>query len=272
MTGLYLWWPRRWTRQALKAITVPAFTLRGKPRDWNWHNVTGFWSASVLLCITLTGVVMSYPWANDLIYTLTGNTPPPRQPRPSERQPAASGKRTEPVPTVTGASPDGSAGRQPRAEGRPAGERRGRSGDPGEAGSTPQRASLEALFAAAAQQAPHWRSMTMRLPQRGAAQMTVMLEEARALHPYPRSILTLDTATAAVVQWEPYGSNLGRTIRSWVRPLHTGEAGGLVGQSVAALASAGGVILVWTGFALAWRRFCGRNARASRRAPDVAQP
>jgi len=86
--------------------------------------------------------------------------------------------------------------------------------------------------------------MTVRLPQRGATQLTVTLEEAKALHPYPRSILTLDAVTAAVVQWEPYASyTWAATIRSWVRPVHTGEAGGVVGQIVAALASTGGVIL-----------------------------
>jgi uncharacterized iron-regulated membrane protein len=55
-----------------------------------------------------------------------------------------------------------------------------------------------------------------------------------------------------------------------VRPVHTGEAGGMAGQMVAALASACGVVLVWTGFALAWRRLRARNARASRRTPNVA--
>jgi uncharacterized iron-regulated membrane protein len=112
--------------------------------------------------------------------------------------------------------------------------------------------------------------MTVRVPQQGATRLTVTLEEAKSLHPYPRSSLTLDAATAAVVQWEPYASsNLGRTLRAWVRPVHTGEAGGVVGQMVAALASVGGVVLVWTGLALAWRRFRARNARASRRTSDV---
>ncbi len=60
VTGFYLWWPRRWTRQALKAVMVPNFKLRGKPRDWNWHNTVGFWSASILICMTLTGLGMSY--------------------------------------------------------------------------------------------------------------------------------------------------------------------------------------------------------------------
>jgi uncharacterized iron-regulated membrane protein len=269
VTGFYLWWPRRWTRQAWQAVMVPNLTLRGKPRDWNWHNTAGFWSASLLICITLTGLVMSYQWANDLLYTLTGSPPPPRPAGSSEgRSGAVDNRRNGGRPRMAGSPPDGGAGRQSRSEGRAAAERQGRTG---EAGFTSQRASLEALCAAAAQQAPHWRSMTVRLPQPGTTQLTVALEEAKALHPYPRSILTLNAVTAAVVQWEPYASyNLGRTIRSWVRPVHTGEVGGVVGQMVAALASAGGVVLVWTGLALAWRRFRARQARASRRTSDVA--
>ena len=42
VTGVYLWWPRRWTRQVLQAVMVPNLRLRGKPRDWNWHNTAGF--------------------------------------------------------------------------------------------------------------------------------------------------------------------------------------------------------------------------------------
>jgi uncharacterized iron-regulated membrane protein len=43
---------------------------------------------------------------------------------------------------------------------------------------------------------------------------------------------------------------------------HTGEAGGLAGQTIAFLASAGGSVLVWTGIALAWRRFRSWRRRA----------
>jgi uncharacterized iron-regulated membrane protein len=187
VTGFYLWWPRQWTRQALQAVMVPHLRLRGKPRDWNWHNTAGFWSASILICITLTGLVMSYQWANDLLYTLTSSTPPPRPVGSAEgRSAAADNRRDGGDPRVAGSPPDRGTGRQSRSEERGTLERQGRTG---EAGSTPQRASLEALFAVAAQQAPHWRSMTVRLPQRGATQLTVTLEEAKALHPYPRSIL-----------------------------------------------------------------------------------
>ena len=58
-----------------------------------------------------------------------------------------------------------------------------------------------------------------------------------------------------LVRWEPYSNNsLGRRMRSWLRFAHTGEVYGLVGQTVAALASAGGALLVYTGLALALRR------------------
>ena len=40
----------------------------------------------------------------------------------------------------------------------------------------------------------------------------------------------------------------------WLRFLHTGEALGWPGQLVAGIASLGGVMLVWTGLALAVRR------------------
>src|SRR5262249_46248976 len=103
-----------------------------------------------------------------------------------------------------------------------------------------------------------WVAITLRLPQRPSAPVVAIIQEPPAWHPTPRSQLTLDASSAAVVNWEPYAAqNLGRRLRSWVRPLHTGEAAGLIGQAIAGLASTGGVFLVYTGVALAWRRFRG---------------
>ena len=47
----------------------------------------------------------------------------------------------------------------------------------------------------------------------------------------------------------------GVQARRWVRFLHTGEALGLAGQTLAGLASAAAALLVWTGLSLALRRF-----------------
>jgi uncharacterized iron-regulated membrane protein len=116
MSGFYLWWPRRWTRLALKSVTIPSLRLSGKPRDWNWHNAVGFWSAPVLLCITVTGLVISYQWAGDLIYALTGSEPPPQRPFAT---PAAEGGagRGGAMSVAVGGAPHGRTVRQPQAEG-----------------------------------------------------------------------------------------------------------------------------------------------------------
>ena len=73
--------------------------------------------------------------------------------------------------------------------------------------------------------------------------------------PQHRHTLILDARTGHVVEWERFQSQTpGRQARSWVRFLHTGEALGLLGQTVAGLVSLTTILMVWTGFALAYRR------------------
>ncbi len=228
LTGVYLWWPRSWHWRGLKPSLLFNFHLRGKARDWNWHNVIGFWSSSVLIILTLTAAVMSYPWANDLLYTLTGSEPPPRAQAPG---PAAQAQ-------------------QRRGAGTEARERK-------------PMASFDAFLARADQQAPGWIMMMMRLPPRGDGPVTVLIQEPTAPHIFARSQLALNRSSAEVIKWEPYAAaSPGRKLRVWVRGLHTGEALGFAGQTVAGLASLGGCFLVWTGFAMAWRRFRYRKRDA----------
>ena len=52
VSGIYLWWPRSWTGTALRNVITFKRGLSGKARDWNWHNVIGFWSAPVLIVLT----------------------------------------------------------------------------------------------------------------------------------------------------------------------------------------------------------------------------
>ena len=79
ISGVYIWFPRRLSWKHLRAAIVFRRKVKGKARDFNWHTVIGFWSSLVLIVLTLTGVVISYQWAGNLVYTLTGNEPPPRQ-------------------------------------------------------------------------------------------------------------------------------------------------------------------------------------------------
>jgi uncharacterized iron-regulated membrane protein len=77
ISGFFLWWPRQGTKNAGRAIVFPKTKLRGKARYFSWHNATGFWCAPILFLIVLSGVLMSYPWATNLLFRLTGSEPPP---------------------------------------------------------------------------------------------------------------------------------------------------------------------------------------------------
>ena len=81
MTGAYLWIPRAWSRASVRAVLWFRGGLRGRARDFNWHNTIGVWSVAPLFLIVTSGVVMSYPWANALVYRATGNEPPAPQQR-----------------------------------------------------------------------------------------------------------------------------------------------------------------------------------------------
>ena len=68
--------------------------------------------------------------------------------------------------------------------------------------------------------------------------------------------LSLDPFTGATLRKESFAdATPGRKVRTWLRFLHTGEALGWPGQLIAGLVSLGASLLVWTGFALALRRF-----------------
>jgi uncharacterized iron-regulated membrane protein len=222
LSGPFLWIPRRWSWPNVKAIILFRGGLSGRARDFNWHNVIGIWCAVPLLTIVLSGVVMSYPWANSLLYRLAGNEPPTQ----------TSGQRSETEPRQTKA-------------------RRQIAGDPGV--SAP--AGFNALWARAEQQVSGWRSVALRMPPSGRGPLTFTIDIGAGGRPDQRSQLTLDRRTAEVIRWEPFSTyNTGRRLRSWLRFLHTGEAGGIAGETVAGIASTGAAALVWTGLWLACRR------------------
>lgn len=81
ISGIYIWFPRNMSWRSFKSILWFRRGLKGKARNFNWHNTIGFWSSLVLIILTVTGIVISYQWAGNLVYTLTGNEPPPRRER-----------------------------------------------------------------------------------------------------------------------------------------------------------------------------------------------
>ncbi len=91
LSGLYLWWPRNWTLAQVRNVVWFKRGLPSKARDFNWHNSIGFWCCVPLAIIVASGVVMSFGWANNLVFRAAGeNPPPPRRPGPPPNAPANS--------------------------------------------------------------------------------------------------------------------------------------------------------------------------------------
>lgn len=123
-------------------------------------------------------------------------------------------------------------------------------------GKKEETASIDAamLFAKAQAQRPDWKTITLRVPK-GDGPVMMTIESLGSTGMPRRSPLSLNAATGEVLKWEPFEEqSRGRQWRSWARFLHTGEAYGVFGQIIAFFAAGAAVLLVWTGFAMAWRR------------------
>ena len=214
LTGPFLWMPRRWTRWTVRRAAWFRRGLRGRARDWNWHHVLGLWCLPVLLVFSVSGVVMSYRWANDALFRLAGSAPPPpgRPPGPAI-QPPGDGVAPLPLQHLADVAME-------RVQ------------------------SWRELTVRLDPQGGH---------RAGAVQLMMRETDARprfatvqlSADPFTAKILREER----YADLSP-----GRKARVWMRFLHTGEAFGATGQLVAGIASLGAAVLVWTGLALALRR------------------
>ncbi len=267
VSGLYLWWPRQWTKNTLRSVGLMNFQLRGKARDWNWHNAVGLWTAPVLIALTATALPISYQWAGNLIYKITGS-PAPTQGGPAVEIPKppegakplgmaelfAVAQREFPNWKQISQRSSGPGGRGPRgaddssrsatgATNEPPREARSTDGQEGERGRNERRERGEL----SGEGRNTSQAVTLTVIQKGQWPL------------FANTQLTLDPFTGAVLRKDGFrDANLGRRVRSWTRFLHTGEALGPAGQGIAGATSAASALLVWTGFALAWRRFFPR--------------
>jgi uncharacterized iron-regulated membrane protein len=223
-SGLYLWLPTTWSRRHIRPSIWFRAGLTGKRRDWNWHNTIGIWCAVPLVVIVASAVVMSYGWANNLVYRVTGSEAPQLRGGPG------------------------------RAEAAP--------------GSGTSLAGVDAAMLRALEQVSGWTSISLRLPLNARAPLVFTIDTGDGGRPDLRSQLTLARG-GELLKWEPFERNsAGRRLRSWIRFSHTGEAGGISGETVAFLASVGAVFLAWTGISLAIRRLAGWNRRRGRQATE----
>lgn len=271
MSGMYLWIPRVWTRTSVRAIALFRGRLSGKTRDFNWHNVAGIWCCLPLFFVVLGATVISYPWASNLVYTLVGSPVPGVTSEKGSRP--AGGERTEraPGPNALGERSGLERGETRQVPGgRSSGQLSGVAAPSGPGAQVPPPPTLplagfNALWNHASSSITSWQTITLRLPPSERALVVVMVDGGNSGQPQKRTTLTFDLESGQLRSRETFADlNTGRRLRTWLRFVHTGEYYGIPGQTIAGVASAGGVLLVYTGIALSVRRFFAWRARKSR--------
>lgn len=216
-----MWFPRDWSKQALRNVTWFRSGLRSKARDFNWHNVIGFWIAVPLVIVVSSAVVISYSWAGDLIYVLTGESLPERS---SER----SSPQKAPARVTTAAFVVDDA---------------------------LNLEVLDALVERASRDIPDWNILTVTLPASGSEPVGIAIDRGTGRQYQKRTTFKFDPDSEVVERESFSDRSRARQWRNWMRFAHTGEHCGFLGQTLAGIASLGACFLVWTGLALAWRRF-----------------
>ena len=280
VTGLYLWWPRTFNWRGVKAIALFNWKLSGKARDFNWHNAIGLWSAPILIVLTLTAVPISFRWGSNLIYQLVGEEPPAQQGPAGTTAPTIEIKRPSPeskplgydviVPAI---QKDFSQWEQIVL--RSGGAQRGGQRPAGMANPAAPRTESTAAMTSERATPPSPESTPGKIENResrianpagrtGPQPLTVTIRESGSWPRTATTTLTLNPFTGEILKREGFSDfSTGRQIRTWTRFLHTGQALGWPGQLIAGLACLGGCFLVYTGFALSWRRFFGKKLSAA---------
>ena len=234
LSGFYLWWPRNLSKRAFASITRFRRGLSPKARDFNWHNVIGIWSLVPLFIIVLSGAMISYPWVNDTMYRMVGDTPPPRAGAAPAAGPSTESRDSRPEESVNPAS-------------------------------------LDPLFARVTREVPDWKTATLQMKP-GKAGLTSVVERGYGGQLQKRVTLTADPQTLNITKVETFADNTpGRRARLTLRYLHTGEWFGMTGQTIAGLISLGVLVMIWTGFSLALRRFWAWTRRRRRGTPGRAE-
>lgn len=71
ITGMVLWWPRKWTKTTRDQSFKIKWKASFKRVNYDLHNVLGFYSLLLLLAIALTGMVYGIEWYSKGLYWVT---------------------------------------------------------------------------------------------------------------------------------------------------------------------------------------------------------
>lgn len=74
ITGLILWWPKRWNRANRKKSFRIKWDAKFKRLNYDLHNVLGFYAMLIALVIALTGMVWAFQWFEKAVYVAAAGT------------------------------------------------------------------------------------------------------------------------------------------------------------------------------------------------------
>lgn len=81
ITGLILWWPKKWTRKAREKSFRIKWSANFKRVNYDLHNVLGFYALLIALVLALTGMVWSFKWFRQAVYVVASGSTVPPQPK-----------------------------------------------------------------------------------------------------------------------------------------------------------------------------------------------
>lgn len=231
LSGSYLWLPKLWKWGMLKMrILFRRSYPNSRARDFAWHHVFAFWAAVPLFLIILSGVVISYNWAGQMLFTAYG-----------EEMRRSGG-------------PGGGFG---GGLGRGRGQREGAHDEHGTGlAIVDDGVGLQAIVDAAGRYDPDWNWLTLTLPnEAGTNDVTVRVDTGTGKQIAKQETLTISQISGEVTAVSRFADRSPATqARMWLRFVHTGEYYGVIGQTIAGLASLAGAVMVYTGLALSYRR------------------
>ncbi len=135
-----------------------------------------------------------------------------------------------------------------------------------------QMVPFQSMFDKAKLQRENWTSITMTYPKETDENVRFNVDTGNGGEPTKRGDLYLSRATGETAEWVGFSDNTpGRQARIYIRFLHTGEALGIIGQTIAGLVSLFAVVMVWTGLALAWRKYIKPLSKNKRNTASQSQ-
>jgi len=215
VTGLYLWLPKRFKSRAFKKqLTLPGNYTSSKARNYQWHNVFGFYLTPVLFVLATTALFFSFDWPGDALKKLVSTKTVKELAKP----------------TLLAAE------------------------------LTSKIKSTDAQITMLNKHYPDWQTIRFSVAQSPQNVTIYTVDNGNGGEPTKRLSVAVDNISGEIADTSGFDDySTYRKIRNWIRFAHTGEYYGVVGQTIAGIASFLACLLVYTGIMLSWRRWKNRN-------------